>query len=751
MTQPRALRRPPRRAQRLVTAAFAAVAVLATLLPAPSAAAAPSPEPTPTPTSAVPAGTSVFTLSPLANGVVRAGDALSVSVSLQNGTAAALAPVDVTLSLGTTPLADRNALTAWLDGEASDAGLQPVAAVSIDGVEPNAFQVRGMTVAADDPALAGRAPGVYPLSASYEGASGTVTSVSVVVVPPAEAADVGLGVVVPITAGPLRSGLLTEDELAALTGPDGSLTSQLDAVRGTQAILAVDPAVPASIRVLGTSAPDSATEWLDRLEGLQNSRFALQFGDADVTAQLQADLPRPLAPTSFTAYMSPSDFADATPTPTPTPTPADTTAPTPTPTAPSGASLPSTEELLAVGPATRGGVYWPADGTADAAVVAELGELTTDQGIPSLTVIPSETTEEGAAGRTVAAFGRVDEAEVLVYDSGASAALDEAARSEEPWLRGAPLTAATAYLAFATADAQGPLLVTLGRGEGSSRVGLEAAIAAAFSAPDVLPRGLPALAASESREYSLTAVEPSTERAATAAGLVAEEGELARFATILDNPSLLTGPERNEVLQLLGVAWVDDTEWAAAIAEHRDQTRTTLDSVALLPTVPNDLYGSNASLRFWVRNDLPYPVNLVLYTTRDNLRLDVQNETPIVATAQSNTRVEVPVQARVGRGEVTLTLQLRSPVFVAIGDPESVEVNVWADWEGVGIGALAVLVGALLVMGIVRTVLRVRRRRRRADATAEAEPDRPAAAASDAADETYAAADGSAPSEGAKP
>lgn len=717
MTQPRALRRTPRRAQRLVTAAVAALAVLATLLlPAPSLAA-PSPEPTPTPRSAVPPGTTAFTLSPLANGVVRAGESLSVSISLQNGTAADLAPVDVTLSLGTAPLTDRTALTRWLEG-APDPSLQPIATTSTGIVASGSFQVRGVTVPADDPALADRAPGVYPLSASYEDASGTVTSVSVMIVPPAEAADVGLGVIVPITAGPLRAGLLTADELAVLTGPDGSLTDQLDAVRGTQAILAVDPAVPASIRVLGTSAPESAAEWLAELESMQNSRFALQFGDADVTPQLQADLPRLLAPTSFRAYMSPSDFADVTPspTPTPTPTPGDPTAASPTPTAPPGPALPSTDELLDIGPAARAGVYWPADGTADADVVAQLGEIPTDGGVPSITVIPSATTEPGAAGRTVAAHGVVGESEVLVYDSDVSTALDEASRSEESWLRGAPLSAATAYLAFATADTQGPVLVTLGRGDDRSRVGMEAAISAAVTAPDVLPRSLPAVTTSASDEIALTGVEPSTERAAAAATLVADEGELGRFATILDEPSLLNGPERNEILQLLGVAWVGDPDWAAAIAEHREQTRTTLGSVALLPTVPNDLYGSNASLRFWVRNDLPYPVNLVLYTTRDNLRLDVQNETPVVATAQSNTRVEVPVQARVGRGEVTLTLQLRSPAFVAIGEPESVEVNVWADWEGVGIGALAVLVGALLIMGIVRTVLRVRRRRRGTDA-----------------------------------
>ena len=690
---------------------MAAGAVLAALLlPAPAIAADPTPIPSPSVSSAIPAGTTVFTLSPVANGIVNPGDALSVSVSIQNGTDAELAAATVTLSLGRTPLADRDDLGDWLDGSSPELALEPIGTDSIAAVEPGGFQVRGITVAADDPALAGLAPGVYPLAASYPAAEGTVTSTSAMIVPPTEAIDVGIGVVVPITAGPLSEGLLTAEQLAELTAPDGDLTNQLDGVTGTAAILAVDPAVPASIRVLGTSAPESALEWLSRLEAIQNSRFALQFGDADVTAQLQAGLPRPLQPTSFSAYMSSSNFATPTPTPTPTPAPSDapTTAPTPQP----DSALPSTDELLVVGPATRQGVYWPADGTADEQIVSHLADIATADGTAPVTLIPSSTTDAGSDGRTVSAHGRVGAGEVLVYDSDVSAALDDASQQEESWLRGAPLTTATAYLAFAAAETDGPLLVTVGRGDGRSRVELGAAISAAFSAPDVTPRTIATVAAGEAFDLELTGVESSPERAAAASALVADESELARFATILDQPSMLTGPERADILQLLGVAWIGDATWSTELADHRAATAGTLDSVALLPTSPSDLYGSSAALRFWVRNDLPYPVNLVLYTTRDNLRLDVQGETPIVATPQSNTRVEVPVQARVGRGDVTLTLQLRSPAFVAIGEPESVEINVYADWEAVGITALAVLVGILLLFGIARTVLRMRRKRK---------------------------------------
>jgi hypothetical protein len=169
------------------------------------------------------------------------------------------------------------------------------------------------------------------------------------------------------------------------------------------------------------------------------------------------------------------------------------------------------------------------------------------------------------------------------------------------------------------------------------------------------------------------------------------------------------------------VGWMPTPEaWSEAIAGHRAATQVTLDSVSLLPTSTIDLYGANAGLRFWVRNDLEYPVNLVLYVTPDDLRLDVQRANPVVAQVQSNTRVEVPVQARVGNGEVTLDLQLRSRASVAIGDPESVDVTVRAEWETFGITALGIVVGGLLLLGIVRTVLKLRARRRTRAASRDA-------------------------------
>ena len=76
--------------------------------------------------------------------------------------------------------------------------------------------------------------------------------------------------------------------------------------------------------------------------------------------------------------------------------------------------------------------------------------------------------------------------------------------------------------------------------------------------------------------------------------------------------------------------------------------------------------------------------------------------------------MQVPVEARVGSGEVVIELRLLSPYAASpIGEPQSADVTVRADWEGIGLVILAVLIGGFLTLGIVRTVLRRRAARRR--------------------------------------
>lgn len=673
-----------------------------------SSTATPAPDPTATPTTDPDPGTTSFTLAPIANGILLPGAGLTASVTLQNATALIAGPLQVTLAIGEQTLDDRSTLTSWLDGDGSGISTTAVGSATMDAVAPGQTGTTAITVAADVPALAGLTPGVHPLVASYGEGADRVTSTSVVVVP--TGAPVGVGVVVPITAGPQSDALLTAEELTELTDVAGALTDQLDGVSGTNAILAIDPAIPAAIRVLGISAPESATAWLERLDSLPNTRFALQFGDADPAVQVEAGLAQPLSPTSLATSMRAVDFpAAVAPSPGATPRPTATPTPTPTPTSPGGPAYPALDELLDVG-TTREVVYWPADGATAAATTALSAITTNDK--RALTLIPSTATTGGAAGQTVGARATAGDSGLLVSDADVSRELTEAASLDESTLRAAPLAAASGYLSLAAADGA-TVLAALDRRTDRSNVGLRTSISALAEFPGATAHTLPSIVSGTASTVQLTDAAAPAERVADATALVADEAELARFATILDDPSLLTGVERAEILQLLGVAWATlPAESRVAVTAHRDATRTTLESVRLLPTSTINLFAAGAGLPFTVRNDLPYPVNLVLYASPDDLRLNVQRANDIVATPLSNTRVEVPVQARVGNGEVTIDLQLRSPSFVAIGPPASVPVNVRAEWETVGVVALSIVVGGLVLLGVIRTVLRVRARRR---------------------------------------
>lgn len=712
VTHPRKRRARHRVASRI--AAIVATATLAAGLVLPMAANASPATPSPTPTAGPALGTTAFTLAPIRNGLLNPGETLTASVTLQNATGIAIAPTSVTLSLGTTALRDRASLAAWLAGENETVSVEPVGTATMDAVEAGDQRTAAITVPADTPALTALTAGVYPIVASYPSGSETVTSTSVVVVPTGAPMDVS--VIVPITAGPRSEALLTATELAELTSVTGGLTDQLEGVEGTAAILAIDPAIPAAIRVLGTTAPESAVAWLERLEALPNARFALQFGDADPAVQIEAGLAAPLAPTTLAPLMNPVDFP-VTPSPTPTPTLTPTPTPTPTPTAqPQDPALPGLEELTDIG-TTRARVFWPAvDGiTPDA--VQTLGGITVDDE-PSFTLLPSTAIAgSGFSGRAGAG-----DAALLIADADVSLALSDAAEIDESALRGAPLAAASGYLAFASANGAG-VLATLDRSVVRSNVGIRTALSAATDYPGANSQSLGALLNADATAVELTDAEAPAERVSQATALVADESELSRFATILDDPAQLTGPERAQILQLLGVEWaaVPD-ESRTAVIEHRATTTTTLNAVSLLPSPTINLLAAGAGLPFTVRNELPYSVNLVLYASPDDLRLNVRRANDIVATPLSNTRVEVPVEARVGNGEVTLDLQLRSPSFVTIGPSRSVEVNVRAEWETVGLVALSIIVGGLVLLGVVRTVLRIRSRRKskKTDAAAPA-------------------------------
>ncbi len=342
------------------------------------------------------------------------------------------------------------------------------------------------------------------------------------------------------------------------------------------------------------------------------------------------------------------------------------------------------------------GVFWPASGTAGDEVVTALGALT-PRGRPSLTLVSSDTL---ASQRPVPAWARAGDARVVVYDADASAAYGRAAGK-------------AAYAALASAaDPDAPLVVAVDRSVARSATALRATLTAASGLAGREAGQFSEVTTGTPTRIALESANAGKERVAGLQALLADEEELTSFATILEDPAVLLAPERAEILHLISAGWRALPRLAAdALADHRDATVETLASVAVVPPDPITLAAASGPLTFSIRNELAWPVSLVLVATPNDPRLIVPTKTPVEAGPAQNTRVQVPVEARVGSGESTLDLQLRSPSMVAVGDPVPVEVSVRAEWESFGLIVMIVLVSVMIVLGVVRTVRRMRRGR----------------------------------------
>ncbi|WJM15727.1 DUF6049 family protein [Microbacterium arborescens] len=668
---------------------LAAAAIVIAPLASPAAAVAetsPSPTPSASPTPGAP-GVATLIAAPASGGLVANGSDAVISVDQRNGSPRALPAGTVSVSLSRSALTSPQAVVDWLrpaeDADETLPVFEEVASTDVTELAAGDERATNVSISATEKDLVGLAPGVYPVVASGPGGSAR----TVITVPRTDAPPRSVTVIVPVTAGARTSGMLTAAELSELTAENGALSAVLDAVTGTPAVLAVDPAIVASIRVLGSSAPASATGWLTSLMSLPNERFALQFGDADLATQVHAGLTAPLEPTTLAPYADPADFSASAGSTTP-------------------AAVPDLRQLLAVGTAanTVRDVFWPAGGTAGPDVVTTL-DAQADADADVLTLVPSDTVAGDGGVRAAAG-----DADLLVYDNLVSAELARvAAASDDAPVRSAELAAATAQVAL---SGETPIVTTIDRPAASSRTSIRAAISAVTGSAGATPTSLLALRAAAPAQVTVADIPAAADRVAALQRFLADEERLATFATALVEPTQLTARERTAILQLIGDGWLNDpTAWATAVAQHEQNTESTLDAVGIANPGTINFLATSAPIPVTVRNDLPWPVSLVLFAETGDPRLIVQKATVVEAGAQQNTRVDVPVEARVGSGDTTLSLQLRSTAAVPIGASEAIGLTVRAEWESVGITAIIVIVVVLFAGGVIRTVLKLRRRR----------------------------------------
>lgn len=734
----------------------AALAIGALLVTGAVVAAAPAQAETTTPSpTAGSAAKLTASLTADQAGVLSPGKDLAVSVTVSNPTSTAYQSGSLSLWVDPAPAKDRAGLSSWLTS--TDAVSDPVelGRAALDTLEPGGTAVVRVTVpAAQVPFGTRTTSAVFGIGATVKAGSAEASPRSSVVWYPGETAkQSAVNVVMPIVTPAGSDGLIAADDLATYTAPNGILTRELDGLAGhTTVTVGIDPMIVASIRVLGNAAPASAVDWLTRLSELPNDTFSLGYGDADTAGQIQAGLPAPLGPTSLDYAIDPKNFTPqptpvgepSTATPTATPKPA---TPSATPTATPGPELPTTQELLAWD-YTFTGLTWPGDKTvrrADLAPLAAAG-LTT-------AIVSGSNTTAGDLDSTPNASFTSGGTHILASDQRLSDALQQAASAPSDVAWNSAMSKVNAQLELVSQESGDPrkLLVALGRSWPSSGTQLERTLNSLFSSPWSMPADYETVAGAPATSgLDLVDTPESPDRIALIRSLVQDEGAIGQFATVLDDPTRLTGRARAQLLTLLAITWENPrTDWAGAVTKARKATDDTLHSIKILPTENVNLVSAQGSIPFTVSNELPDDaVTIVLSASPSNSRLEVDQSTTKRILKDSRATVLIPVKAKVGNGQVVLSLHLYSPTGVPIGDPTSVTVDVHADWEGIGALVFGILLVLLFGFGIVRNILRRRSKRDEDENADDADADADAPTDDDAKPaEAVTPSDGSTPPE----
>ncbi|WP_185022743.1 DUF6049 family protein [Curtobacterium sp. PhB115] len=689
------------------------------------------------------AGKTTISIAPANRGIVQRDQDLTLSVTVTNDTDTAVpagtAEFDIFRSVST-----RDVLADWLADTTTTGYLgAPMDSVDIPAVPAHrSVTIDTVSIVSGNVALGGYSSfGARRIAAEYTaGETFAVDRSAITWYPDFEQVPVSVSVAMPVTVPKSADGVLTAPVLAAATSVDGTLTQQLDAAEDHNVAVAVDPRIIASIRLLGENAPSSATTWLARLESLRNETFSLAYADADVTGLRQAGSDGILSPISLDQSVKTENFPGAeTAAPTPTATPGDTSSPSSTE-APSddatsdagtgtgsdtGATqdtLPTTESLLDF-PYSMDSIAWPTDGTVSSADLPALERAGT-----KTTIVSSGNTSAGA-DTTISASEKIGDDHVLVSDQSMSSLLRRAATAPDRATYASTMSELTATLATSAraGTATGPILLTLGREWPSDSARLSQALDALESTAWVAPADLSTASNAVAGSLTLSSASTGDARIDQLERLVQGEQGLSAFATILDDPNLLTAPARLRLLALASNAWRGDDDGLATAVEARTAAwANDTTKVGIVDSSSLTLLGDRSSLPVSIRNSSIYPVTVHLTVQPSNSALRiVRNDIVVKIQPDSSTRATVPVQS-VANGKVELTMSLSSPTGVAVAQPATVELNVQAQWETVITATAAVALIAIFGFGIFRSIRkRIRRRNGELDDEDDDDPNRP--------------------------
>ncbi|MBH0082055.1 DUF6049 family protein [Salinibacterium sp. SWN167] len=535
------------------------------------------------------------------------------------------------------------------------------------------------------------------LAASGASAAPAVTDAPVLTTASA-ATDVAI--IAPLTVPTGSGGLLDADALADYTEPLGLLTRQLDAMAGKPVAIAVDPMIVASIRVLGTSAPASAREWLERLSLIDNEIVPLSYANADITLATQSELGATVEPISFDFALDSSNFAVS-----------DTPAPTPSSTATAQAedpdavpSFPTTESLLAWDYEIDGFIL----PRTDTVVASDLAAFS-DSGYSTIVLSSTNVSRESGAGSVTT----IDGVTALVADATASSAMDDALGSTLD----RDVTAAETALSQAVLDAgasqtadTGSVLITIDHSLELSSARLDAALATMTASPSITMVNLSELASTEATAATINDMPQSESRIGDVSRMFAAAQAERTFFSIAADPESLIAERRLALLDVLGTVETEDsTDWLAEVNNFLVDSRELRTSVTVVEASNFLVLADNGFLPVSVSNNLGQAVTVfITVDPRTGLLAVGDSRVELTIEPYSQAKGEIPVQS-LSNGVVDVEISLSSSTGLKIGSTTVSEINVQAGWETPLVLAFGALVFVIFAVGFVRSIVRRRK------------------------------------------
>lgn len=619
--------------------------------------------------------------APSATGIARPGDPLSVRVTVTNLGTAPTPQLDLALDVDGDRSVTAAELEQWLGGASIDTDAGTAALATLSPLDPGSSAVLDLIVPAARSVVSGEfGARIAVVRASTGGERVAVDRTAIVWVPEGSVVpSVDTVFVAPLSTPGIGAGVLDATTLSRLTSDAGDLTRQLGAVAGRPVAVGIDPRVIASIRLLGDSAPASATAFLDRLAAIPNETFLLPWADADIVGVLAAGEAVPV-PEGSGARATTATGASADPDP-----------------------LPFATDLAAAAawPVTIDDVVWAEGGLTDD-VLAGLQEAGARTVIaPSTALAGGEVTQ------------RLDGVRLVRADAALSAAA-RAASTASSQQRFDRATAHLSALLAAHAGTAPPTIavIALGRDQLPSRDRLVDTIARTVSLPWSTSSTVATTLTNASVDAEIIAPALDPDRTAMIAAALQAEAADRQFAVIATEPALITDRRRLEVLAALSHGWGEAS--SAALHGFVDESVALRSSVRVAESSSITLLADRASLPVTVQNDLDVAVRVIVRVEPDTAQLRVLDDSvEAVVEPRSQTRALVPVES-LTNGQVTITVTVGDTMGARIGEPTRLSLNLQAGWETAGTIAVAVGIVLLLVVGISRDI----RKRRRHGGTA---------------------------------